>query len=129
MKHTILNLKPITDICSILVNVHGPLDMKSIEDSINLYCFVTVIENLERDKNWTQSKEDYWEMKNSLKMEMILRNILVNDKNISRMTDNQLEGYLTGKIMVLTKTLIPPIFTKSIIKAYRNGIFLNDINN
>lgn len=129
MKHTILNLKPITDICSIIVNVLGPLDMKSIEDSINLYCFVTVIENLERDKNWTQSKEDYWEMKNSLKMEMILRNILVNDKNISRMTDNQLEGYLTGKIMVLTKTLIPPIFTKSIIKAYRNGIFLNDINN
>lgn len=129
MKHTTLNLKPIKETCSILVNVHGPLDMKSIEDSINLYCFVTVIENLERDKNWTQSKEDYWEMKNSLKMEMILRNILVNDKNISRMTDNQLEGYLTGKIMVLTKTLIPPIFTKSIIKAYRNGIFLNDINN
>lgn len=128
MKHTTLNLKPIKEICSIIVNVHGPLDIKSIEDSINLYCFVTVIENLERDKNWKQSKEDYWEMKNSLKMEMILRNILVNDKNISRMNDNQLEGYLTGKIMVLTKTLIPTIFTKSIIKAYRNGVFLNDIN-
>lgn len=114
------DLKPITEMCSILVNMHGPLDLKNIEDSINLATFVYVVGNLEHDPGWKMEKKEYWLMKLSLKMEMILRNIMFNDKYAMKLTDSQLEGYLMGKAHVITGFFPPLIYVRSVIKVYRD---------
>jgi hypothetical protein len=116
----ITELNPITEVCSILVNIHGPLNLKDIEDSINFATFVYVTENLEHDREWNMEKKEYWLMKLSLKMEMILRNIMFNDKSAMKLTDSQLEGYLMGKAHVITGHFPPLIYVRSVIKVYKD---------
>jgi len=113
-------LKPITEMCSIFVNMSEPLDLKKIEESINLSTFVYVVGNLEHNPGWKMEKKEYWLMKLSLKMEMILRNIMFNDKYAMKLTDSQLEGYLMAKAYIITGHYPSLVYLRSVIKVYRD---------
>ena len=111
-------LKPITEMCSIFVNMNEKLDIKKIDASINLYMFVHLSMLIEEEKQ-PPEKNEYWLIKLALKMEMIYRNIILNDKNTFMLKDHELFGYLMGKAYLLTGYYPCTEFVKSVIKIYR----------
>jgi len=121
---TITELKPITEMCSILVNMNEPLDLKKIDGSIEAFMIASFYIQSEincDNKDWKfMNKKDYELMKLTLKMEMILRNIILNDKSAMKLTNSQLEGYLTAKAYIITGHYPSLVFTKSVIKTYRD---------
>jgi hypothetical protein len=115
MNIDIKELKPITSICGIFVNLDEKLNLKIIDAAINVYM---IIPYLYFDKKETNKKE-YWLEKLALKMEMVLRNIMLNDKITFNLKDHELAGYLMGKAYLLTGHYPCKEFVKSVITIYK----------
>lgn len=119
-KIDVVELNPITEMCSIFVNMNGPLDLKAIDESIILFIHIYMCGKMEHDPEWKLGENERSLMRLSLKMEMILRNIMFNDEFAMKLTDSQLEGYLTAKAYIHTRHYPPLIYVRSVIKMYRS---------
>ena len=120
-------IEPISEICSVLVNVHGAIDLESITESVMLAIAVANFGHYEHTGEFKYNKKEGESKKLSLIMEMILRNIIINDEYAARLKDHELLGYLMAKAYLITGIYPSPDFVRSVIKIYR--IFLNDREN
>lgn len=129
----ISKIKPIEKMSSNMINMSGPLNLELINDSINLYMFVHMTlktvpmkeNNYKIDEKYKSNEEVWWDMKISMKMEMIIRNILINDKNVKSMKGIVLQNYLGSKVYLLTGYFPSTEYIKSVINMYS---FLNTYN-
>lgn len=91
--------------------------VEDIELLINIYIYYSGIKSFTNNEiiNSKELKKQFI----SLKMELILKNILLYDTNIKYVTDEYLVNYLLTKVYLLTETFINRSFVISAINLYK----------
>lgn len=116
---SITQLEPITEPCSILVNVYGALDLNKIEESVLVFMAVKTFGHYINTSEWLYRDKKERELKRlSLKMEMIMRNMILNDEHAMKLNEHQLLGYLMAKAYLLTGHYPSTDFIRSAVKLY-----------
>lgn len=114
MYHT---LTPIKKPCDIIAQNSGLLSIEDIETYINIYIYYVGISSLKNNKFFTS--DEYKKKIMELKMELIIRNILLYDKNVyDLIADYELINFIKTKIYLLTQYFINDEFIESVINCY-----------
>ncbi len=95
----------------------GATTMEDIDLVINIYIYYSGIKSIADNEfiSSSQLKKQFA----SLKMELILKNILLYDKNVKYVSDENLINYLITKVYLLTEIFINRSFVISVVNLYR----------